>query len=781
LVASSIAQAIGLRDATTGPLDELLLTHLRDKQLLLVLDNFEQVMAATALVVNLLATCNHLKCVVTSRMALRLSGEHEFTVPPLRLPGAEALGVMAELVHYPAIALFVSRAQAVKPDFQLAPANAAVIAQLCQQLDGIPLAIELAAARSKLLPPQALLSRLTGALGTRLTTLTGGARDLPIRQQTLRNAIAWSYDLLQPAEQRLLRRLSSFVGGWTVEMAEAVCADKTPQPQGDRANMASVHAVTLPVDYILEGLSALLDQSLLQRNESPDGEPRFLMLEMIREYALEQLTNNGEAEAIYRQHANAYLALAETAEPALYGAQQEQWLERLEQEHGNLRAALAWSHQVGEYELALRLTLTLGQFWWRHGHMSEARQWADKILALESTIFATTATAGVDAQAQELQTKIASLFYLTGAFAWHQGDARRATTLCTQAVARYRALNDHRNLPRCLRMLALAALSQGAYSQATPLLEESLALCHEVGDQRGLAWSLAFFGRTANGLGDTARAQKLFGESLALFRQLGDKDGLVFQLQYLGDLALTEGDLPQAERLLNDSLRLARQMGHRIGMASTLWSLGVTAIRGGNRIQAFDHLQESLLLHQTLGIRSGVAECYEQLALLACSQGQAPVALRLAQAAEEVRQRDQPAIASHERVALPFGLAALRVRLGGPGFEEADASAQTLSVAQALQRVSDGTQHPQPALPPVESATPRPSAPATKLERAEELTSRELEVLRLIARGLTYAQIAETLFISPRTVDAHLRSIYGKLGINSRHEATRYALDQHLS
>src|SRR5262249_13134958 len=323
LVASSIARTLGIQEKASQVLLDSLKESLQDKQMLLVLDNFEQVVAAAPLMAEVLATCPHLKCLVTSRVVLRLSGEHEFPVPPLELPDPTRLPAVDALSQYAAVELFIQRALAVRPDFQVDNDNAPAVAEICVRLDGLPLAIELAAARIKLFSPQAILARL----GRRLELLRGGARDMPDRHQTLRHAIAWSYDLLEADEQRLFRRLAVFARGCTLEAVEAVCQ--------------AVHDSAVSPGQsleVLDGVASLLDKSLLHQQEQASGEPRFRMLETIREYGLECLTASGEEPAARRAHADYYLALVEAAEPALTGPEQATWLERLEAEHDNLRA-----------------------------------------------------------------------------------------------------------------------------------------------------------------------------------------------------------------------------------------------------------------------------------------------------------------------------------------------------------------------------------------------------------------------------------------------------------
>ncbi|MDQ3588799.1 MAG: helix-turn-helix domain-containing protein, partial [Actinomycetota bacterium] len=368
VVLSALAETLGVRDAADRTLQEALEQHLRDKQMLLLLDNFEHLLVATPAVADLVEACPGLTVLATSRASLRLGGEHQFPVPPLPLPEATSLAAVDVLSRSPAVELFCQRARAVTPDFGLTAANASTVARICQRLDGLPLAIELAAARVKLFPPKALLDRLD----RRLQLLGGGARDLPQRQRTLRDAIAWSYDLLDAEEQTLFRRLAVFAGGCTLEAAEAVCG---PGPDGSEGG------------DVLETLASLVDNNLLvSRSETPSGEgyegPRFTMLETIREYAAERLRSSGEAEEMGRAHALYYLALAESTQPEVSAREPLEWLGLLEEEHDNLRAALRWVIWDREADTAARLALAVWRFWAERHHLSEGRRWLEAVLAL---------------------------------------------------------------------------------------------------------------------------------------------------------------------------------------------------------------------------------------------------------------------------------------------------------------------------------------------------------------------------------------------------------------
>ncbi len=444
LVVPTIAQTLDVKEIGDQPLLDLLKVSLRDKRLLLLLDNFEQVVSAASQVTDLLVACPKLKIVVTSRAVLHVRGEQEFAVPPLAVPDPKRLPDLLALSQYEAVALFIARAQAVKPEFQVTNTNARAVVEICARLDGLPLAIELAAARSKLLPPLALLTRL----GQRLAVLTSGTRDMPVRQQTLRNTIAWSYQLLDAQEQRLFRRLSVFVGECSLEAIEATCA-----------------ALDDEVGRVIEGVASLLDKSLLQQTEQEGEEPRLLMLETIREYALEALSASGELEATQQAHATYYLALAEQAEAELEGRRQVRWLERLEREHDNLRAALGWAlesglDEEGEHrrELALRLGGALGQFWMLHSHSHEGRTFLQQALAA-----CPPAASALRAKALIVAADLAA----------NQSDRQQAEVLAQEGLALYRQLEDEAGIAYCLYVLGICATWRGEHGQACAYLLQS--------------------------------------------------------------------------------------------------------------------------------------------------------------------------------------------------------------------------------------------------------------------------------------------------------------------
>ena len=602
--------------------DQVLLDSLKeslqDKQMLLVLDNFEQVVAAAPLVAELLAACPRLKCLVTSRVVLRLSGEHEFPVPPLELPDPRRLPAVDTLSQYAAVALFIQRALAVKPDFRVDNANAPAVAEICVRLDGLPLAIELAAARIKLFPPQAMLARL----GRRLELLRGGARDMPDRHQTLRHAIAWSYDLLEAGEQALFRRLAVFARGCTLEAAEAVCQAVHDPAAGPGQSLE-----------VLDGVASLVDKSLLRQQEQASGEPRFRMLETIREYGLECLTASGEEPAVRRAHADYYLALAEAAEPALTGPEQTTWLERLEAEHDNLRAALRWAEESGEAEIGLRLAGALCQFWLMRGHLREGQERLARLLGLAGASPYTAARAKALTGAghladnlsdyaaahaffeeslairRELGEKggIAAALNDLGWVAWHRNDYTAARALSEESLAIWRELGDKAGIATSLHNLGWVAYYQGEYAAAHALYQESLALRRELGDKRGIAYELGHMGRTAHRQGDYRRATALLEEALALCRDMGVKQLVAWTSSHLAEVAHDQGNDERATALLEESVTLFRDIGDKDGLAFTLSVLGTVVHAQGDDERATALYEESLGLWTAIGFKWGMA------------------------------------------------------------------------------------------------------------------------------------------------------------------------------
>jgi predicted ATPase/class 3 adenylate cyclase/Tfp pilus assembly protein PilF len=646
LVASTIAQALGLQETGDQPLVERLTAYLKSKQLLLVLDNFEHIVDAAALVEELLVAAPHLKVLITSRMVLHLYGEHEIVVPLLAVPDPTRLPPLNRLSQYDAVRLFIERAQAVKADFTLTNVNAPAVAAICARLDGLPLAIELAAVRTKLFAPDALLTRLS----SRLQLLTGGARTLPARQQTLRNTIDWSYNLLDMNEQRLFTRLGIFVGSSTLEAVEAIC---------------NAHA-DLGME-VLDGLASLVDKSLLRPVEASNNEARFTMLETIREYALERLEACGEAGAVQRQYAAYYLRLVEQAEPQLWAAEQGAWLAQLDREHDHLRALLAWSQTSdGDLQLGLQLVGALWPFWHLRGYMSEGGSWLAGLLARPH-------------HSDAWSSMRAKALYGAGVLATDQGDYIRAVAFCDESLTLFRDLGDQLGMAWSLNQLAFVALNQGYDVQATVHSQESLALFRDLGDQRGIAQSLDHLGRLVRNQGDYKRATTLFQASLILFREVGDQRGVANSIRSLGNMAWTQGDYAAAHTLFEESLRLFGELGDNRGTALALTNLGLVAREQGDYATARTFFEESLTLQRELGNKNGIAHSLFALGTVAYRQGDDAGARALLEESLELFHR----VADLAHLALTLAMLARLASVGGAE-GQLERAARLLGAVEAL-------------------------------------------------------------------------------------------------
>ena len=573
LVIAAIAQSLSIREVSGQPLVERLKDELQSKQMLLLLDNFEQVVSAAVQVADLLTICPQLKVIVTSRVVLHVQAEQEFFVPSLSLPDPNHLPDLMALSQYESVALFIRRAQSVRPDFQVTNANAPAVAEICVRLDGLPLAIELAAARMKLLSPEALLARL----GQPLHVLTSGPRDVVARQQTLRNTIEWSYQLLDAQEQQIFRRLSVFVGGCTLEAIEALCASP-----GDA------------VESVLDTVASLADKSLLQRMKQADQEPRFSMLETIHEYALERLAASGEMEAARKAHTTYFLRLAEEAEQGMVGPQQAVLLERLEQEHDNLREALEWAleKETGEKaaerrEIGLRLSAALKEFWMMHGHYREARTFLERALALSEG----TSTS---LRARVLRA-IASVADL-------QGDIDRIEAAAQQSLDLSRELEDTCGIADSLGLLAAAAWLRGKIVEAVSLHEEQVRLLRQVGTPGEVADALFNWAEQVSSLGEYDRGQALFEEALQLFRQAGNELWVGITLVHSASwLWFTLGDLTTMRQRLREGQALIAKVGDRGWSADCLWITALLALSKGEPARASSLALESLSIYREMG------------------------------------------------------------------------------------------------------------------------------------------------------------------------------------
>ncbi|MBA3470255.1 MAG: tetratricopeptide repeat protein [Herpetosiphonaceae bacterium] len=532
-VRSAIVQALGIKEVSGQSLETTLLEYLHDKHLLLVLDNFEHVIDAAPLVGTLLGAAPRLTVLVTSRTVLHIYGEQTFVVPPLAAPNPAHLPSLDLLHDSEAIRLFVARALAADASFVLSQSNARAVAEICYRLDGLPLALELAAARIRLLPPADLLARLD----QRLPVLSSGSRDLPQRQQTLRDMMDWSYQLLSATERDTFIRLSVWTGGWTVEAA---------------ATMLGVESTDL---NLLETLAALLDSSLILRD--PAAESRWTMLQIVREYALSRLAESDQLAVVQRQHGEYIVNLAEVASPELNGAQQELWLARLEQEHDNVRAALHWSI-VHAPLLALQLSGALWRFWWTHSHLSEGRSWLEQVLALPGEATAAARVRALNG---------------TGALAWSQGDYDPATRYFEQCLALQRSIGDTRGAAMTLNNLGLVAIKRADYAQATAFFSENLPIFRDLDDLYSYAATLSNLGMVARYQGDYAQARRLFEESLAPRRALANRWAIAASLTNLGVVALYQHDYAQARELYHESLAILADLGEKESIAECLEGL----------------------------------------------------------------------------------------------------------------------------------------------------------------------------------------------------------------
>lgn len=806
LVIPTIAHTLALRGADQPPLQRLI-EHLHERQHLLLLDNFEQVIDAGPALVDLLAACPTLKIIVTSREVLRLSGEHEFAVPPLTLPDLERLTRAGRqpteaLAHYAAVALFIARIQTHRARFQPTNADLAAIAQICIRLDGLPLAIELAAARIRHLSPQGLLQRLQPAdQAASLHLLTGGPRDLPARQRTLRHAIQWSYDLLEPAEQRLFRWLSVFVEGFTLTAAETVishqAAGRPAAPsESDNQLLASIFA----------GIASLIDKSLLKQS-GDSAEPRYMMLVTMREFGREQLAQHGEAPAAEQAHAGYYLELAETAGANLRGPDQAAWIQRLEQEQHNLAATLRWAIHHGEAELVLRLGQPLWSFWMFNGHFVEMRYWlknarqiAEADLPPDPADLATLPDSQLNTLSPSLPQRAQAL-YTAGMIAYSPGDFDLAIELFSKSLALFRRLAEPKGIADALLGLGRSRYAQADLVAAKQLLAESLRLYQQAHDPKGIADTLYVLGRVAWSRGDYLTAQSSHEAALARQISLGNQWDMAMSHYALSLVALFQGDLPGARRRIEAALALFQTMGSQLGVTIVeVWRGWIMAYEGdlaaaretlshclafgkkadGARTIIFclvglgdiawqeGHLEAARTYYEegltTGGDRQFVAFSLEGLGLVAAAQHNFRESARCFGAAEALRQAKAMPLPPFKQVGYERQLEQVRRQLEPTAFSAAWAEGP-----RRYAHLIEDTR-------PVEATLARAARPPL----VEPLTPRELDVLRLVARGLTNAQVGQELVISPRTVDAHLRSIYGKLEVTSRAAATRFALEHQL-
>jgi predicted ATPase/DNA-binding XRE family transcriptional regulator len=643
LVASTMAQALGV-PLGGRPAPDALREYLRDRAILLVLDNFEHLLDAATLVPSLLDTSAGLKVLVTSRAPLRVRGEHEYEVPPLQLPDPRHPATLEVLSGYGAVALFVERARAIRGDFALTDENANAVIEICTRLDGLPLAIELVVPRVRVLSPQALVARLE----RRLPLLIGGTRDAPARQRTLRDTIAWSHDLLDQPEERLFRRLAVFVGGCTLEAAEAVC-----DVDGD-----------LGMD-VLGGLESLVSRSLVRQVE---GDARFTMLETIREFALEQLEASGELAAVRARHADFFVELAEQAQPWLEREEAGVWLDRLQLEHDNLRAALAWGAETSaDVDVLPRLAGSFWQFWWMRGHFAEGRRWLDQALARPS------------AAPRRLR-----ILNGAGQLAFFQDDTARAGEVWSEQLELARETGDQRYLVDALGRLGYLASRLGDHARAVALADESVALSRQAGEKSIIRRALHNRALVAVGQDDYQYAEELWEECLPLVRELGPGFMVGHTLQWLGRMAAQRGDLGRAMALTEEAVGLFRRRGDRFGLTSALGAMLQVGRRQGDHVRVAAAAHEDLVLNHQHGNRSGVCKDLEYLAWVARAGGDPARAARLLGAFQALRDELNWVPSPTQRAEYDAEVRAVREALGADELQAAWTAGRVMTTDQAI-------------------------------------------------------------------------------------------------
>lgn len=864
LVSAAVAQALQLRESRDQPLDSQLVSYLRGRNLLLVLDNFEHVITAAPRLGDWLRACPGLRILVTSRSPLHINGERQLALMPLALIDAAEPADLVDMLQSPAVALFVQRAQAVRSNFKLTVENARSVGEICARLDGLPLAIELAAARMKLMSPQALLMRMSD----RFSSLADGPSDAPVRHQTLSDAIAWSYDLLKEDVQRFFRRMAIFRDGFTLAAAESI-----NQVKGS---------------HILDLVAALIDQSLVQSVEQRDGEPRFFMLETIREFAIERLVLSGEEPTIRERFVAYAVALAEEAEPGLRSYQQARWFALLAAEYDNLRAAFAYCADVsGGRELGARLSSALSGFWTTRGYLTEGRNWLRHALGDSPTSVAAEANALSPSTRRKALLAAAHLAWAQSDYADAQALTAVATRLCSEAGDRVgvmlatayqglvaidrlditaavtllessldsaRGLGDAWTITWLQVNLGMAVVGQGEFTRAAPILDEALRMARSFGDDILAADALRNLGMISLAQCDYLQASALAEECLTLARRLSDLRNMVYACHILGVAALECGDHPRADAIFTEGIELASKMGNKRAIAYFCACLGEVALSRRDYRLARHYMQESLVFSRELEHTSMIADCLRNLAVVAwglqeydnaATLGAESLTLsttlgderrralalhalgKIALDQADVAQADalytealtihhnlanaryvalclvglaEVATASRHavRAARLVGATDILCETGGfplpPGDQVSHDKARETALALLgsrlydeayaqgrewpIERVNSATDEADLLEKPVKLGQ-KPSASPLQ-QHVPALTHRERDVLLLLAQGLTSADIAKRLVVSPHTINRHLASIYGKLGVSTRAAATRYAVDHHL-
>ena len=737
LVLQAVAAALGVReDGRTGrALLDTLVERLRKARTLIVLDNCEHLVEACARVASsLLMACSHLRLLATSRQALGVEGEAAWPMPTLTIPDSVAQP-LESLARYEAVQLFVERAANSRPGFTITAENARAVVELCTQLDGLPLAIELAAARVKVLAVEQIVARL----GERFRLLISGSQTALPRQQTLRALMDWSYELLSNEESMLLRSLSAFSGSFGLEAVTAVCGGETDEFE------------------IIDLLAHLNDKSLVIMEER-HGEARYRLLETIRQYAFEKLEEAKEMAPVRHRHLEWYLGIARKAQNELLGANQAQWLNRLEMEHENLRAALDWAiHGEKSANDALQLSSMVWRFWDMRGYISEGRRWLEEALAME----------------EDTEPLIrARALTAAGNLAVDLGDMEYANAVHSEALRLRRETGDMRATAGSLSNLGVIARAQGDYKRAEELYEESLSIFWELGSDGSAAAVLDNLGFLALTQGKYERAEELHTQAMNLSRKVGDTQGVVIAFNNLGEVAQARGEYEQAEEFYKQALELNEEIADKVGAVGIMNNLASIKHLKGDQAQAGELYRESLEISRELEYLPGIAEILEGLAVVEAEVSYERAA-RLLGAAMALRDRIGAPVTPNERSEYEKQMG--RIRAGsGPRFDRLLASGKALTLEQAIVLAREmPSEEPQPVAVPEEPDAPDPAGSI----KSADLTKREVEVLRLLVRGCSAAEVATELALSPRTVHAHLHSIYEKLGVNGRGGATHWATE----
>jgi predicted ATPase/DNA-binding CsgD family transcriptional regulator len=755
LVQPAIAQALGLNVGDSETLTRRLITTLAHRELLLVLDNFEQVIDAGVVVAELLAQCFHIKMLVTSRMPLHVRGEQEFPVPPLGVPVNGDTDDLSQVSRNDAVRLFVERAQAVRPDFALTGNNARDLAEICQKLDGLPLAIELAAARIKVFSTSALLSRLANPM----MLLVGGARDLPSRLQTIRQAIQWSYDLLDTAEQIIFRRLSVFSGSFSKAAASYVVDwPENESPDGREF-----------LDYLV----SLFDKNLLVQEVLQDGDSRFRMLGTIRDFGWEQAVAGGEDADLRLRHLQFYTRLIESIEMDLIGPDQAIWLQRIDEELGNLRIALQSAMDLGgeANNLGLQLASGLWRYWLVRGQLSEGSAWLRRTLDLPTDVHPAV-------RAHALNN--------LGNLALELGQHMVARGHYTESHRLFESVNDLDGMADELNNLGLVALIEGDFVAARGVLQQSLDIRRQTQDRLALPVTLSNLGDIAIFEGNYDLAEQLHTEAYDIRREFGNKRGLALSCYNLGLISLYRQELDEAMRWFERGFRYCEEVNDSYSRGCLLHGVGLLEIRRGRLAQASEKLIGSLRIFRQMGARRLIADSVDAIAEVAALAGFHDLAVHLLGSTAEMRRRDRIGVMARSQRWVEEVTQRLKDHLGEEAFAQHMALGrrygfdQTLDEALAFaQHVVDTPEHL--PIPVADVGTAIDTAVADDVPDAPNgrefnLTPRELEVLKHLARGLSDKAIAEALYISPRTAMTHVANILGKLGVNRRGAASTVAI-----